>query len=81
MPAADARSGITSGPVRRAIGNAISGANRGVAVAGDKVFMVTDNAHLIALNRTTGALVWETAMADWHDNYNATEPRWWSAAW
>ncbi len=44
------------------IGNAISGANRGVAIAGDKVFMVTDNAHLIALNRTTGALVWETAL-------------------
>ncbi len=43
-----------------------------MAVAGDKVFMVTDNAHLIALNRATGALVWETALADWHDNYNAT---------
>jgi alcohol dehydrogenase (cytochrome c) len=54
------------------IGNAVSGANRGVAVAGDKVFMVTDNAHLIALNRATGALVWETALANWHDNYNAT---------
>ncbi len=54
------------------VGNAVSGANRGVAVAGDKVFMVTDNAHLIALNRITGALVWETPMADWHNNYNAT---------
>jgi alcohol dehydrogenase (cytochrome c) len=54
------------------VGNAVSGANRGVAVAGDKVFMVTDNAHLIALNRTTGALMWETALANWHDNYNAT---------
>jgi alcohol dehydrogenase (cytochrome c) len=54
------------------VGNAVSGANRGAAVAGDKVFMVTDNAHLIALNRTTGALVWETPLANWHDNYNAT---------
>jgi alcohol dehydrogenase (cytochrome c) len=54
------------------VGNAVSGANRGVAVAGDKVFMVTDNGHLIALNRITGALVWETAMVDWHDNYTAT---------
>jgi alcohol dehydrogenase (cytochrome c) len=53
-------------------GVAATGANRGAAVAGDKVFMVTDNAHLIALNRTTGALVWETEMVDWHDNYNAT---------
>ena len=32
----------------------------------------TDNAHLIALNRTTGALLWETPLADWHENYNAT---------
>jgi alcohol dehydrogenase (cytochrome c) len=59
---------LTSGLV----GNAVSGANRGVAVAGDKVFMVTDNDHLIALNRITGALVWETAMADWRQNYNST---------
>ncbi len=34
--------------------------------------MVTDNGHLIALKRITGALVWETAMVDWHDNYTAT---------
>ena len=54
------------------VGNAVSGANRGVAVAGDKVFMVTDNAHLIALNRITGALAWEAPLADWHNNYNAT---------
>src|SRR5205823_14874831 len=46
--------------------------NRGVAVAGDRVFMVTDHAHIIALNRFTGSLLWETEMADWHQNYNAT---------
>ena len=54
------------------IGNAAGGVNRGVGVAGDRVFMVTDHAHLIALNRLTGALLWETEMADWHQNYNAT---------
>ena len=54
------------------VGNAAGGVNRGVAVAGDRVFMVTDHAHIIALNRFTGALVWETEMADWHQNYNAT---------
>jgi alcohol dehydrogenase (cytochrome c) len=57
---------------RGLVGNAAAGFNRGVALAGDKVFMVTDNAHLIALNRTTGALAWDTTMADWHENYNAT---------
>jgi len=54
------------------VGNAAGGINRGVAVAGDRVFMVTDHAHIIALNRFTGALMWETEMADWHQNYNAT---------
>ena len=59
-------------PTQGLVGNAVSGANRGVAVAGDRLFMVTDNAHLIALNRITGALLWETPLADWHNNYNAT---------
>jgi alcohol dehydrogenase (cytochrome c) len=57
---------------RGLIGNAAGGINRGVAVAGDRVFMVTDNAHIIALHRATGALLWETEMADWRLNYNAT---------
>ena len=43
-----------------------------MAVAGDRVFMVTDNAHLIALDRFTGALLWDTEMADWRQNYGAT---------
>jgi alcohol dehydrogenase (cytochrome c) len=54
------------------VGNAAGGFNRGVASAGDRVFMVTDNAHLLALNRFTGDVVWETEMADWRQNYNAT---------
>jgi alcohol dehydrogenase (cytochrome c) len=53
-------------------GDAASGINRGVAVDGDRLFMVTDHAHLIALNRFTGDLLWETAMADWRQNYGAT---------
>ena len=57
---------------RNLTGNAAGGINRGVGVAGDRVFMVTDHAHIIALNRFTGALLWETDMADWNVNYNAT---------
>jgi len=53
-------------------GNAAIGFNRGVAWSGNSIFMLTDNAHVIALNRFTGALVWETEMADWHQNYNGT---------
>jgi alcohol dehydrogenase (cytochrome c) len=36
------------------------------------VFMVTDNAHLIALNRATGLLLWDIEMADWRQNHGAT---------
>jgi PQQ-dependent dehydrogenase (methanol/ethanol family) len=53
-------------------GDASGGINRGVAVLGDRVFMVTDNAHLIALHRLTGALLWDTKMADSNENYGAT---------
>ena len=56
----------------RTKGIAGGGANRGVAVAGDRVFMVTDNAHLIALNRFTGELLWDTELADWRQNYSAS---------
>jgi alcohol dehydrogenase (cytochrome c) len=47
-------------------------ANRGAAVAGDRVFMETDNAHVIALDRFTGALIWDAALADWRQNYAAS---------
>lgn len=53
-------------------GNARIGFNRGVAWAGNRIFMLTDNAHLIALDRFNGELLWETEMADWHLNYNGT---------
>ncbi len=53
-------------------GDASLGTNRGVAILGDKVFMVTDNAHLIALNRTTGALVWDAVMPDAPQPYGST---------
>jgi PQQ-dependent dehydrogenase (methanol/ethanol family) len=48
------------------------GTNRGVALLDDKVFMVTDNAHLIALNRVTGRLVWEVVMPDEPQKYGGT---------
>jgi PQQ-dependent dehydrogenase (methanol/ethanol family) len=54
------------------VSDASLGTNRGVAVLGDKVFMVTDNAHLIALNRVTGRLVWEVVMWDEPQKYGGT---------
>ena len=54
------------------IGDAGTAINRGVAVLGDRVFMVTDHAHLIALNRFTGQLLWDSEMADYRKHYGAT---------
>ena len=47
-------------------------ANRGVAIAGDRLFMETDHAHLIALDRFTGELVWDVELDDWKKNYSAS---------
>jgi alcohol dehydrogenase (cytochrome c) len=64
---------FTRPPTTGLVGNARSpGNNRSVSIAGDKVFMQTDNAHLIALNRSNGQVIWETEMADFRQNYNAT---------
>ncbi len=56
----------------RTPGLTMGGSNRGVAVAGDRVFMVTDHAHVIALNRFTGELLWDSVMEDWRKNYAAS---------
>ena len=48
------------------------GTNRGVAVLGERIFMVTDNAHLIALNRVTGQPVWDVTMPDEAQHYGGT---------
>jgi PQQ-dependent dehydrogenase (methanol/ethanol family) len=53
-------------------GDAASGINRGVAILGDRVFMVSDNAHLFALHRFTGQLIWDVEMADSRQNYGST---------
>lgn len=53
-------------------GNAAIGFNRGVAWEGERIFLLTDNAHLLALSRANGELLWETTMADSKQNYNGT---------
>jgi PQQ-dependent dehydrogenase (methanol/ethanol family) len=53
-------------------GDAEKGANRGAAVLGDRIFFITDNAHLICLHRLTGALLWEVTLGD--SRYGGTSP-------
>jgi PQQ-dependent dehydrogenase (methanol/ethanol family) len=45
------------------VGDAKLGTNRGVAIFRDKVFFVTDNGHLLALDRANGNLLWENPIA------------------
>jgi alcohol dehydrogenase (cytochrome c) len=54
------------------LGEAGFGANRGAAIGGDKVFMVTDHAHVLAFNRFTGEKLWDAAMASHEHGYSAT---------
>jgi len=53
-------------------GDAAGGINRGVAVLGDRIFLVSDNAHLFALHRLTGQLIWDIELADSSQNYGST---------
>ncbi len=54
------------------IGDAGAGVNRGVALDGDRLFMVTDDARLVALHRGNGQVLWETVMSDYRAHYGAT---------
>ena len=46
------------------VGNAKLGTNRGVAVLRDKVCFETDDAHLLALSRAIGKLIWDKPLAE-----------------
>ncbi len=75
--ALDARTGRTiwhySRPITQGlIDDASAHHNRGVGVWGSRVFMTTDNAHLLCLDARSGNLLWDVAYADWNKNYGAT---------
>jgi alcohol dehydrogenase (cytochrome c) len=75
--ALDARSGRSIWRYARprtpgVIGDAGAGVHRGVAVRGDRLYTVTDDAKLLALHRGTGQLLWEVTMADYRQHYGAT---------
>jgi len=46
--------------------------NRGAAIHGDKIIFATLDAHLIALNRNTGKVIWNKTTADYQAGYSAT---------
>ena len=46
--------------------------NRGFGILGDKLFMVTLDAHLLALDRKTGAIAWDVTMQEYTNGYAST---------
>src|SRR5271156_4590360 len=75
--ALDARTGLEiwhySRPVTEGlIDDASQHHNRGVGVWHSKVFLETDNAHLLCLDARSGHLLWDVAYAEGNKNYGAT---------
>ncbi len=46
--------------------------NRGVAVLGDRLFVGTVDAHLLALDAKTGAVLWDVEVANYQHGYSVT---------
>jgi PQQ-dependent dehydrogenase (methanol/ethanol family) len=53
-------------------GDARLGANRGVALLGERLFFTTDDARLVCLDRLTGAMRWDVYMPEEAQHYGAT---------
>ena len=54
------------------LGEAGRGSNRGVAISGDRVFFITDSAHLIAFDRKSGAKLWNVELGSIKDSVMAS---------
>ncbi len=60
------------GDATKISGDAAKGAQRGAALLGDRIFFTTDDAHLVALNRLTGALMWQVFLPQSEGKYGST---------
>ena len=46
--------------------------NRGVAISGDRIFMGTLDAHLVAFDRASGKVLWDVKMDEFKNGYSST---------
>ncbi|PYT22668.1 MAG: hypothetical protein DMG57_34530 [Acidobacteria bacterium] len=46
--------------------------NRGFAILGDRLYMATLDAHLVALDAKTGNVIWDTTVADYRQGFSIT---------
>ena len=74
--AIDARTGRQIWRYRRELPSGLTACcglvNRGFGMLGDKLYMATLDAHLIALDMKTGAVAWDATMEDFSSGYAAT---------
>jgi alcohol dehydrogenase (cytochrome c) len=74
--AIDARSGRTIWRYRRTLPEDMhlccGTPNRGFAALGDRLFLATADAHLLALDMKTGGVIWDAELADYTVGYSAT---------
>lgn len=74
--AIDARSGRQIWRYRRELPENLTACcglvNKGFAVLGDRLFMTTLDAHLLALDMKTGGVVWDATMEDYKNGYAST---------
>lgn len=74
--AIDARTGRQIWRYRRELPTGLTACcglvNRGFGVLGDKLFMVTLDAHLLALDMKTGAIAWDATLDDYRRGYAST---------
>lgn len=75
--ALDARTGKTlwrhlRGVSRGLVDDPAQHHNRGMAILGTRVYMETDNAHLLCLDARSGNLIWDVPYATGNRNYGAT---------
>ncbi len=74
--AIDGRTGASIWHYQRPVPNEVKTCcglvNRGFGVLGDRLFMATLDAHLVALDRTTGKVLWDAEMADYRQGYAST---------
>jgi alcohol dehydrogenase (cytochrome c) len=50
------------------------GVNRGAAILGDQVYLVTSDCHLISFRRNNGAVLWDREYAAVSDGYSCSSP-------
>ena len=56
----------------RALGAQRRAANRGVAMLGERVYLVTGDCHVVALGRTNGGILWDREYASSREGFSCT---------